>query len=99
MEELQGTAAQEMNAAQTAGAAAQTAGVQTADPIASTGTFTEEEKSQIREYADTINIRDTKTIIEYGSGVQKQMADFSETIYGMQLLSLIRMYSYTRYIP
>ena len=80
MEELQGTAAQEMNAAQTAGAAAQTAGVQTADPIASTGTFTEEEKSQIREYADTINIRDTKTIIEYGSGVQKQMADFSETV-------------------
>ena len=80
MEELQGTAAQEMNAAQTAGAAAQTAGVQAADPIASTGTFTEEEKSQIREYADTINIRDTKTIIEYGSGVQKQMADFSETV-------------------
>ena len=81
MEELQGTAAQEMNAAQTAGAAAQTAGAQAAaDPIASTGTFTEEEKSHIREYADTINIRDTKTIIEYGSGVQKQMADFSETV-------------------
>ena len=27
------------------------------------------------------------------------LMDFTETIYGMQLLALIRMYSYTRYIP
>ena len=33
------------------------------------------------------------------SSSESEMADFSETIYGMQLLSLIRMYSYTRYIP
>ena len=42
--------------------------------------------------------------VTYASGVsasssESEMADFSETIYGMQLLSLIRMYSYTRYIP
>ena len=41
--------------------------------------------------------------VTYASGVsasssESEMADFSETIYGMQLLSLIRMYSYTRYI-
>ena len=28
-----------------------------------------------------------------------ELMDFTETIYGMQLLALIRMYSYTRYIP
>ena len=28
-----------------------------------------------------------------------ELMDFTETIYGMQLLSFIRMYSYTRYIP
>ncbi|MDO4620001.1 MAG: toxic anion resistance protein [Lachnospiraceae bacterium] len=50
------------------------------DPIASTGKFTAEEQAQIRDYAETIDIRDTSTIIEYGSGVQKKMADFSESI-------------------
>ena len=33
------------------------------------------------------------------SSSESEMTDFTETIYGMQLLSLIRMYSYTRYIP
>ena len=28
-----------------------------------------------------------------------ELMDFTETIYGMQLLALIRLYSYTRYIP
>ena len=45
-----------------------------------TGNFTEKEQQQISDYAKTIDITDTKTIIEYGSGVQKQMADFSESV-------------------
>ena len=32
------------------------------------------------------------------SSSESEMTDFTETIYGMQLLSLIRMYSYPRYI-
>ncbi|MBP3877789.1 MAG: toxic anion resistance protein [Lachnospiraceae bacterium] len=84
MEELQGVSAEQMN--ETAAPAAQMqevaapAAAAAEDPIASTGTFTEEEQAQIKAYADTINIKDTKTIIEYGSGVQKQMADFSESV-------------------
>jgi len=45
-----------------------------------TGNFSETEQKQISDYAKTIDITDTKTIIEYGSGVQKQMADFSESV-------------------
>ena len=45
-----------------------------------TGNFSEAEQKQISDYAKTIDITDTKTIIEYGSGVQKQMADFSESV-------------------
>jgi len=43
--------------------------------------------------------------VTYSSGTsssassESEFADFDETIYGMQLLALIRMYSYTRYIP
>jgi len=42
--------------------------------------------------------------VTYASGVsasssESEMVDFTETIYGLQLLALIRMYSYTRYIP
>lgn len=50
------------------------------DPIASSGTFTEEERQQIKDYAGKIDIQDTRTIMQYGSGVQKQMADFSESV-------------------
>ena len=45
-----------------------------------TGNFSEAEQKQISDYAKTIDITDTKTIIGYGSGVQKQMADFSESV-------------------
>ena len=43
--------------------------------------------------------------VTYASGTSSsassdsELTDFSETIYGLQLLALIRMYSYTRYIP
>ena len=39
--------------------------------------LTEEEKNAVAVYADTINLHDTTTIMEYGSGLQKKMADFS----------------------
>ncbi len=50
------------------------------DPITSTGTFSEAETKQIEDFAKQINIKDTRTIINYGGGVQKQMADFSESV-------------------
>ena len=51
------------------------------DPVAvSAGNFTAEEQKQISDFAQTINIQDTKSIIEYGGGVQKQMADFSDSV-------------------
>ena len=50
------------------------------DPIADTGTFTEAETKQIEDFAKQINIRDTRTILNYGGGVQKKMADFSESV-------------------
>jgi uncharacterized protein YaaN involved in tellurite resistance len=50
------------------------------DPIADTGTFTEAETKQIEDLAKQINIRDTRTILNYGGGVQKKMADFSESV-------------------
>ena len=50
------------------------------DPIERTGHFSETEKAQIRSFAETIRISDTQTVISYGSGVQKKMADFSDSI-------------------
>ncbi len=50
------------------------------DPIASTGSFSETETKQIEDFAKQIDIKDTRTIINYGGGVQKQMADFSESV-------------------
>lgn len=44
------------------------------------GQLTEEEKKQVQDFAKTIDLQDTKSIIEYGSGVQKKMADFSESV-------------------
>jgi uncharacterized protein YaaN involved in tellurite resistance len=45
-----------------------------------TGDLTEEEKKQVLEYARTIDLANTKGIVEFGSGVQKKMAGFSENI-------------------
>ncbi len=44
------------------------------------GDLTETEKQQIVDYAKTIDLNNTKEIIEFGSGVQKKMSDFSESI-------------------
>ncbi len=48
--------------------------------IQEAGTLTAEEKQQITDFAKSINLHDTKQIIEFGSGVQKKMSDFSETM-------------------
>jgi len=43
--------------------------------------------------------------VTYDSGLssyasaESEIAEYAETIFGMQLLSLIRIHSYTRYIP
>ncbi|MDO4614535.1 MAG: toxic anion resistance protein [Lachnospiraceae bacterium] len=42
--------------------------------------LTEEEKQQVAEFAQQIDITNTKGILEYGSGVQKKMADFSDSV-------------------
>ncbi len=75
-----------VNAAQTAAAyaqpaaqAAQAAQVQP-QAAAEMANFSEQERKAIRDYAETINIQDTKSIIEFGGGVQKQMADFSDSV-------------------
>ena len=47
---------------------------------AEAGNLTEEEKKQVADFAQSIDLTNTKGIVEYGSGVQKKMADFSETI-------------------
>ena len=72
----EGIAAQAAAAATAVQAAAAQPGVESI----ATGNFSPEEQKQISDYAKTIDISDTKTIIGYGSGVQKQMADFSESV-------------------
>ena len=39
--------------------------------------LSEEEKNAVAEFASQIDVRNTQAIMEYGSGVQKKMADFS----------------------
>lgn len=40
--------------------------------------LTEEERSQVEQFVDQIKIEDSSMILQYGSGVQKKMSDFSE---------------------
>ncbi|MCD8018485.1 MAG: toxic anion resistance protein [Clostridiales bacterium] len=40
--------------------------------------LTEEEKKQVEEFVNQIELRDTASILQYGSGIQKKMSDFSE---------------------
>ena len=41
--------------------------------------LTEEEKTQIAEFAKTIDITDTTSILQYGAGSQQKIADFSDS--------------------
>ena len=41
--------------------------------------LTAEDKEKIKAYAEKIDIMDSQMVIQYGAGVQKQIADFSET--------------------
>ncbi len=41
--------------------------------------LTEEEKNQIAEFAKTIDITDTTSILQYGAGSQQKIADFSDS--------------------
>lgn len=40
--------------------------------------FTAEEKKQIEEFADKINIQDSNIILQYGAAAQQKLADFSQ---------------------
>ena len=40
--------------------------------------LSEEEKQAVATFADQIDVRNTQAIMEYGAGVQKRMADFSQ---------------------
>ena len=56
----------------------------TAAPAAATSAaddldLTAEDKEKIKAYAEKIDIMDSQMVIQYGAGVQKQIADFSET--------------------
>lgn len=41
--------------------------------------FTDEEKQIINDFVEKINIKDSAVVMQYGSGAQKKIADFSET--------------------
>ncbi len=41
--------------------------------------LTAEDREKIKAYAEKIDIKDSQMVIQYGAGVQKQIADFSET--------------------
>jgi len=41
--------------------------------------FTAEEMDKIRNFADTIDIKDTNTVLQYGVGTQQKLAEFSES--------------------
>lgn len=41
--------------------------------------LTEDEKKMINEFVDKIDINNTNSILQYGVGAQKKIADFSET--------------------
>lgn len=41
--------------------------------------LTEEEKKMVDEFADKINIANSNSVLQYGVGAQKKIADFSET--------------------
>lgn len=42
--------------------------------------LTDEEKKEIEDFAKQIDLKNTQGVIQYGSGVQKKMADFSESV-------------------
>lgn len=52
----------------------------TAPAIEGASNLTEEEKHEIKEFAKTIDLASTKGIVEFGSGVQKKMSDFSDSV-------------------
>lgn len=41
--------------------------------------LSEEERQMVETFATQINLKDSNTILQYGSGAQKKVADFSET--------------------
>ena len=41
--------------------------------------FTEDEKKQINDFAEKIDLHDTNIIVSYGVGAQKRLADFSDS--------------------
>ena len=44
--------------------------------------LSEAEKKQVEDFAKQINIKDSNVVLQYGSGAQKKMADFSEKAIG-----------------
>ena len=41
--------------------------------------FTPEEQAKIDQFAETINVNDTTMVLQYGSGAQQKLAEFSES--------------------
>ena len=42
-------------------------------------TLTVEERKMVGEFADSIDLRNSTVVLQYGAGAQKKIADFSET--------------------
>lgn len=49
-----------------------------AEPQLTEDVLTEEEKKMVDDFSKQINLHDTNGILQYGTGTQKKMADFSE---------------------
>ena len=41
--------------------------------------LSEEEKETVNEYVSNIDINDSQMVLQYGAGVQKEIANFSES--------------------
>lgn len=48
-------------------------------PVFDDSIFSEEEKKMVDSFSEQIDLSDSTTILQYGVGAQKKMADFSET--------------------
>ncbi len=65
--------------AQPVSEAAITPGANEGDTQIDDSMLTDEERQMVDAFAEQINVRDSTTILQYGAGAQKKMADFSET--------------------
>ncbi|MDO5541230.1 MAG: toxic anion resistance protein [Eubacteriales bacterium] len=68
----------EAGMAQMPSGAAENLQTETKPDVVDDSVFTEEEKKQIEEFAEKINVQDSNVILQYGAAAQQKLADFSQ---------------------